>query len=105
VTTCGPLVPFGQSCPSWWWCLWAGWKKCLRSQWATFLPITAPCVSAVRKWIPPQTRAPMTSSSAREKRSKCLGCVGKRELTTSNAILSVPKKSRIAFSDALLTQP
>jgi hypothetical protein len=30
----------------------------------------APCTSAVRKWIPPQTRASMISFSASEKRSK-----------------------------------
>jgi hypothetical protein len=47
----------------------------------------------------------MLSLSASEKRSKCLGLVGpNRELTTSNPILSVPKKSCIAFRTALLTQ-
>ena len=55
-----------------------------------------PATSAVRKWIPPQIRASMTSSIASENRSKCLGWPGKRELTTSNAISSVPKKSCIA---------
>ncbi len=38
----------------------------------TFLPMTEPCASAVRKWIPPQTRASMISFMASENRSKLL---------------------------------
>ena len=37
---------------------------------ATCLPIFAPCSSALRKWIPDQTRASTTSSIACEKRVK-----------------------------------
>ncbi len=39
---------------------------------ATFLPSTAPCMSAVRKWMPAQTRAWLTSLIASESRSKLL---------------------------------
>jgi hypothetical protein len=51
----------------------------------------------------------MTSFSARENRSKCLGGIGtpssERPPTTSNSALSVPKKSWKAWVVAPLTQP
>src|SRR5213596_2990989 len=59
--------------------------------WATFLPSTAPCVSAVRKWMPAHTRASMTSLSASEKRSK-VRVVQDLLLKALKPILSVPKK-------------
>ena len=44
-------------------------RSAFSSHRATFWPSAAPCSSAVRKWMPPQTRASMTSLSASEKRS------------------------------------
>src|SRR5918998_1126946 len=75
--------------------------------WATFLPSTAPCMSAVRKWIPLQTRASTISLSACEKRSKPLGGHGAGEhllLTAVNVILSVAKKALSACRVAPLMQ-
>ena len=46
-------------------------RRSARSRYcATCLPIFAPCSSAVRKWIPDQTRASMISSIASERRVK-----------------------------------
>jgi hypothetical protein len=38
----------------------------LRNQCATFLLITAPCTSALRKWMPPQTRVDHLLERVRE---------------------------------------
>src|SRR6266511_5851796 len=76
-------------------------------EWATFLPSTAPCTSAVRKWIPPQTRASMISLSASEKRSKLLDVQGAGEhllLTAVKETLSVPKNACSACTVAPLMQ-
>jgi len=51
-----------------------------------------PWTSAVRKWMPPQTRASMISLMAWEKRVKLL-VVPETALVALNSILSVPKKS------------
>ena len=48
-------------------------------------------MSAVRKWIPPHTRASMISLSASDKRSK-LRVVQDLLLNALKPILSVPKK-------------
>src|SRR5205807_10355655 len=69
--------------------------------WATLLPRTAPCVSAVRKWMPPHTRASMTSLSASENRSK-LRVVQDLLLKALKPILSVPKKFWSVFTNALV---
>src|SRR6266545_5654129 len=76
--------------------------------WATFLPSTAPCTSAVRKWMPLQTRASMISLSASEKRSKLLDGQGAGEhllLTAVKSILSVAKKACNGNTNAPLMQP
>src|SRR5262249_50510720 len=54
--------------------------------------------------MPPQTRAPMISLSACEKRAKCLEYPGNLGLWTSKAILSVPKKGWSGCTVALLLQ-
>src|SRR6059058_844527 len=71
--------------------------------WATFLPSTAPCVSAVRKWMPAHTRASITSLSASENRSK-LRVVQDLLLNALNPILSVPKKCWSVCTNALVAQ-
>src|SRR5213080_3764320 len=68
---------------------------------ATFLPSTAPCVSAVRKWMPAHTRASITSLSMSENRSK-LREVQDLLLNTLTAILSVPKKCWSVYTNALV---
>src|SRR6266511_1796307 len=75
--------------------------------WTTFWPSTAPCTSAVRQWIPPQTRASMISFSASEKRSKLLDGQGAGVhllLIAVNATLSVPKNAFSACTVAPLMQ-
>src|SRR5437667_5731853 len=71
--------------------------------WATFLPSTAPCVSAVRKWMPAHTRASMTSLSMSENRSK-LRVVQDLLLNALTVILSVPKKFWSVFTNAPVAQ-
>ena len=59
----------------------------------TCAPIRAPSISAERKWIPPQTRALMTSVSACEKPVKCL-VVPDASLNALKAMSSRWKKVR-----------
>jgi hypothetical protein len=68
------------------------------SQCATFLPITVPCTSAVRKWMPPQTRASMTSLRAAERRSKWRGWPGRtaRSATVELELAMAPELSGVA---------
>src|ERR687891_1614490 len=73
----------------------------------TFWPRTAPCTSAVRKWMPPQTRASMISLSASDKRSKLRDAQGAGEhllLMAVKETLSVPKNARSAYTVAPLMQ-
>src|SRR5437667_3311551 len=71
--------------------------------WATFLPSTDPCVSAVRKWMPAHTRASITSLSISENRSK-LRVVQDLLLSALKPILSVPKKFWSVFTKAPVAQ-
>jgi hypothetical protein len=63
----------------------------------------APCSSAVRKWMPPHTRALITSSSASDSRSN-ERVVPVRGLKALNGSLSLLKKSWTAWTVALLAQ-
>ena len=60
-------------------------------------------MSAVRKWMPAQTRASMTSLFASENRSK-LRVVPDLLLKALKAILSVPKKFCSVCTNALVAQ-
>src|SRR5258706_6354266 len=65
--------------------------------------MTEPCISAVRKWMPPQTRASSTSLSASEKREN-ERVVWELLLNALKATLSVPKNAWSVLTMALETQ-
>src|SRR5438093_11372267 len=65
--------------------------------------MTEPWASAVRKWIPAQTRASRTSLSPAEKRAK-LRVVCELLLNALKATLSVPKNAWSVLTMALDTQ-
>jgi hypothetical protein len=63
-------------------------RECFMTKSPTESPSACPALQAVRKWIPPNTRASTTSSSAAEKPGKLRDCPGNASLVIVMAVFS-----------------